>query len=269
MAPTIPLELQEEVICHLHDDKIALSSCSLTCKSWLTKSRSLLFHKITHSLYQDDWSLADFSIFLREHPVIATLIRELCIYHTCPYPLEYEETDLSSVVELLPTLQSLTVGQHDLILSSSIGPLFITKSRGTPLFVALSGCSHLQTLAFHSTHLASYAEWSYPDGSFPQLRNLDIYFAKFPESTMQNLLAAISRTQCEKHTSLAPPPCRLKRLTITLRAINDTSFGVYGSFLKDGGRGLEELVVIFSGGPWDDDVSACVVARSECHAVSP
>ncbi|KIK55431.1 hypothetical protein GYMLUDRAFT_248684 [Collybiopsis luxurians FD-317 M1] len=44
---SLPTELEEAIISHLADSKPDLRVCSLVCKSWLPKSRALLFHSLS------------------------------------------------------------------------------------------------------------------------------------------------------------------------------------------------------------------------------
>jgi hypothetical protein len=42
-APSLPLEVYDEITDHLYGDKATLKSCSLTCKAWLKRARYNLF----------------------------------------------------------------------------------------------------------------------------------------------------------------------------------------------------------------------------------
>ena len=44
---SIPLELQEQVIDSLTNDKSALQQCALTCRAWVPRARLQLFRNIT------------------------------------------------------------------------------------------------------------------------------------------------------------------------------------------------------------------------------
>ena len=51
---TIPPELQDRIIDHLHSDNLALATCSLVCKTWLPASRYHFFQTQTLCLTNDN-----------------------------------------------------------------------------------------------------------------------------------------------------------------------------------------------------------------------
>lgn len=44
--PRLPLEIQEHILDHLHDDVCTLQACCLTCAAWISTTRLHLFHRV-------------------------------------------------------------------------------------------------------------------------------------------------------------------------------------------------------------------------------
>ncbi|KAI0341958.1 hypothetical protein BDW22DRAFT_222007 [Trametopsis cervina] len=76
-VPRIPPELTDRIIDYLRHDVCALSNCSLTCKSWLPRSRHHRFKKVA----VDVISWQSLLRLLVRTPEIGTLVRSLCICH--------------------------------------------------------------------------------------------------------------------------------------------------------------------------------------------
>ncbi|KIP01799.1 hypothetical protein PHLGIDRAFT_80071, partial [Phlebiopsis gigantea 11061_1 CR5-6] len=73
--PILPLEIQDMIIDHLHNDKRSLQSCALVCKHWLPASRYHLFHSITQKGTEDSYDALLEFLLGAEH--ILPYIREL------------------------------------------------------------------------------------------------------------------------------------------------------------------------------------------------
>ncbi|KAI1787329.1 hypothetical protein LXA43DRAFT_844823, partial [Ganoderma leucocontextum] len=71
--PRLPPELTDRVIDFLHDDHLALSSCSLTCSSWLPTSRLHRFRLVR----LDHKTILPFHDQLSTTPSIAAYVRIL------------------------------------------------------------------------------------------------------------------------------------------------------------------------------------------------
>lgn len=74
-ALSIPPELHDQTIDHLCDDKSALRSCALVCRSWLPRSRLHLFQSVRLT---GVWKEAEeFSAHLTTHPTLGRYVRRL------------------------------------------------------------------------------------------------------------------------------------------------------------------------------------------------
>ncbi|OBZ68288.1 hypothetical protein A0H81_11766 [Grifola frondosa] len=75
LVPRFPAELTDEIIDHLHDDQRALSSCSLTCRGWVTRARYNRFKSV--EIYVKNWS--GFKQLLDDYPPIGDLVCSLSL----------------------------------------------------------------------------------------------------------------------------------------------------------------------------------------------
>ncbi|KAI0713900.1 hypothetical protein C8Q76DRAFT_591966, partial [Earliella scabrosa] len=55
--PPIPIEVAEQIIDQLVDDRSSLRSCALVCDGWLPRSRAHLFREIEITALQQLYSL--------------------------------------------------------------------------------------------------------------------------------------------------------------------------------------------------------------------
>ena len=105
---SIPLELQEQVIDSLTNDKSALQQCALTCRAWVPRARLQLFRNITLRTRHDVYRLAN---AFDSGDGLEKLICELSIAPgDGPFFLETASAVLSSK---LPNLRQLTLGPSD------------------------------------------------------------------------------------------------------------------------------------------------------------
>lgn len=108
MPPQLPYELSDHIIDFLHDDKGALSSCSLTCQAWLPAARYHLFNHVTVA-----GRLQPFSLFLDSAEGVRPYVRSLR-YDGGYYFRPCECTELRSILDRLPSLMRLHLERLDM-----------------------------------------------------------------------------------------------------------------------------------------------------------
>ncbi|KAF8197556.1 hypothetical protein BJ912DRAFT_79444 [Pholiota molesta] len=110
MYPQIPQELNSEIIGFLRNDKAALKSCALTCRSFLPESQRQLFSAI--SLYPptcvEGPTSSDFKRFLEAAPYLSEYVHRLEI-HDLSRPDQTCDQDLISCLRYLRNLKALKV----------------------------------------------------------------------------------------------------------------------------------------------------------------
>jgi hypothetical protein len=110
MYPQIPQELNNEIIGFLRNDKAALKSCALTCRSFLPESQRQLFSAI--SLYPSTGverpTSSDFKRFLEAAPYLSEYVHRLEI-HDLSRPDQTCDQDLISCLRYLRNLKALKV----------------------------------------------------------------------------------------------------------------------------------------------------------------
>ena len=74
--PILPLELQLSILESLQDDKRAMATCGLVCRTWVSPTRHALFEKIT-LLYHDRATFMD--LLLSPHATFANHAESLSI----------------------------------------------------------------------------------------------------------------------------------------------------------------------------------------------
>lgn len=110
MAPSlsVPQDLVDEIISHLHDDIDALKKCTMVSHSFYLPSRKLLFSSI---ILNNPDSITGLYSLLIDAPDIANLIRDL---HLQIFP-ELDDIDviLSEISRSIKQLQHLVLGHRD------------------------------------------------------------------------------------------------------------------------------------------------------------
>ena len=76
MAFALPLEVEENIIDHLHDHTSTLLDCSMVCKSWIPRARFHLFRSISIR-YKDE--LDEICNFLDANPSLRSLVRTVTL----------------------------------------------------------------------------------------------------------------------------------------------------------------------------------------------
>ncbi|KAI0337710.1 hypothetical protein BDW22DRAFT_1488162 [Trametopsis cervina] len=113
LAPRFPPELTDMVLDCLLDDKAALSTTSLVCRSWLSRSRLHLFR---HLSVANDF--ISFAAFLQNTPYLRTYVKYLVLHghlddHSttspscAPTTVFLEPIVLSDILSHLPSLHTL------------------------------------------------------------------------------------------------------------------------------------------------------------------
>jgi len=96
----MPPELRDEIIDHLHADRAALKSCSLTCRAWLSRARYHLFRCIE----LDSGRTGDaFTQLIRSAPTVVSYIEEMEILGTPGKQTWWETTSQGAFIPW-PTL---------------------------------------------------------------------------------------------------------------------------------------------------------------------
>lgn len=83
MGLRVPTEIFGIIIDLLHNDKLALSACSLVTRAWFPRIRDMLFRSITIHAKSDRSNFTLFLDFLRSSPELANLIQELTLDGLC------------------------------------------------------------------------------------------------------------------------------------------------------------------------------------------
>lgn len=107
--PELPQELTDLIIDNLHSDLIALRACTLTCHSWLHRSRRHLHSRVRIGEY-----FVDLSRYSAPH--IAQYVRELELYmvisgHTCQ---RVTTEPLWQMISRFPCVNTLTIRDLEL-----------------------------------------------------------------------------------------------------------------------------------------------------------
>ena len=111
MTWTLPPELSDIVLDHLHDDPVTLSRCALVQKSWLPAARYHLWSHLRLNCASDE--LTKLHVLLTTSPAVGFYIRSVVVAQkkgeTCQwYDLNLLHYTLS-VLSLLPNLHTLTL----------------------------------------------------------------------------------------------------------------------------------------------------------------
>ena len=101
------------VIDFLHDNKVALASCSLVCRSWSRAARYHLFDSIYVHLEKDPDAFDTFLTYLKSTPSVRSYIKDICFDGFVEVqedpPDSLDATFLSSVTELLPKVHTVSL----------------------------------------------------------------------------------------------------------------------------------------------------------------
>jgi len=146
-SPSMPLELWEQIIDCLSDDKTTLKSCSLTCQSWLPRTRYHTFSRVSiHSS-----NCAAFTKLLESSSDVGSFIESLTIVGNFPWtgvhePLhQWLKSMPAWVPSRLPRIRHLEMLQVsiDKKISSSFLELLRTVTSLSLLFCHISGADLL------------------------------------------------------------------------------------------------------------------------------
>ncbi|KAF8583605.1 hypothetical protein K439DRAFT_1617400 [Ramaria rubella] len=75
ICTVLPPELTDQIIDHLHDDRLALRTCNLTCKAWTSSAKFHLFHDVK----LDATSADALTCLLVTNPIVGIYVRCLDI----------------------------------------------------------------------------------------------------------------------------------------------------------------------------------------------
>ncbi|KAH9923252.1 uncharacterized protein B0H18DRAFT_474185 [Fomitopsis serialis] len=124
MPPSdLPLEIQEQVLDHLHDDPSALEACSLVCSAWLPTARLHLFRTVKLRTVRD--CLRFLAVLESTSGVpgdmgAATLVRELHLpmmsfRRRCTGRQKGQRCDLlCQILRRVPNIDTLVIGHFEL-----------------------------------------------------------------------------------------------------------------------------------------------------------
>ena len=101
-VPSLPPEIWDAVICHLHADNEALIACCLTCRAWLPTSRYYLFR---HVRLKTRKSYASFLDSLQHSPDVLGWIKRLTITESSRS--SHHPFDVSPMLVHLPNITHL------------------------------------------------------------------------------------------------------------------------------------------------------------------
>lgn len=153
----IPAELSDYIIDFLHDDRLALKACNLTCGKWRPAARYHLYRRVSLLSLR---SCDTFSKLLEDSPFLATFARELNISNTSP---DVIHVDNGRAQELHP-------------LWSSLLPALIAVRRLEISFLKIDGM--FQTSLLHN--LKTVTELSIQYCRFPSFFDLVSAVHSFP-----------------------------------------------------------------------------------------
>lgn len=111
MLHSFPHELSDRVIDFLHDDRLTLSACALTCRSWLPTAR---YHLWSHTCVLR-WRLSSFLTLLDASPSLGPFITTLELRpSTVPVLAKLDGAIVSHVLSKLRALKALYLRNWDL-----------------------------------------------------------------------------------------------------------------------------------------------------------
>ncbi len=102
MIPSLPHELSDRIVDFLHDDCLALSSCSLTSRSWLPAARYHRFSSVTLV-----GNIEPFNVLLDYSPDIALFVSTLVLANGYVLSRRLTPQCLSSLLDRLPAVRRL------------------------------------------------------------------------------------------------------------------------------------------------------------------
>ena len=265
-GPDLPQELYEVIIDYLYDDKASLASCSLVSKAWIPTARLHLFRTIRHTLAFDAAAagklIQDMTRFLQEAPSIALLVRDLYLQAAIPASRScVEEEDVSSLLKLLPQLQSLTM-KHVLLtdrrkrreietrLRAQAEDLSFVHPTSHYVFDVLSTLSNLRCLVLYVTSGCPTEALAFISGSFARLESLDFCELLVRSRALIRFLEVTAESQGKSTDEDALPSSRLKYLGLRIwgNERTDTATAmeyirVFGSLLQSVGESLQHLTI--------------------------
>lgn len=162
MVARIPPEIQDQIIDHLHNDRLALTTCALVCQEWRVSSQFHLFRtaSVTHPR-----TLSQFNTFLTAAPLLRGIIRELVL---CGSPrgqstaqMVVAENEVVACVEKLPNLRALTLD------ALWLAPSYHNPAAPEPMPLHLRSLRAVRVFTSPHTLFDAVA-------SFPGLRSLSI-----------------------------------------------------------------------------------------------
>lgn len=221
----LPMEISEQIIDTLWDDRESLLACALTCRSWLLRSRCHLFHIIHIRKAQH---LRVFSRMLLSAPHIVDLARELHVYHAL-------DPAYTCTLSLFATMLAgrLSHIQHlRLERDYSVGP------RPLPLpgrfFSALSGFGSVTKLSLYMLQFSTFADLRKLICALPNISDLRcIYLTWTTMGPVQPQAQREDRTHRPRFTSLHLD-MRVEMATLADWLLSDTIL-----------TGLDKLVLSF------------------------
>lgn len=263
-ASDLPVELIDQQLEHLWDDKRTLSSCSLVCHSWINGSRRILFSDI--NILADIITLSKFVEFI-QHPSDANPsrhIRRLRIRSPCRKPqdgrpvsdeLEPFSRYLESIL-LLYGLRSLELRDWELgdvafphkplkLEELTLINVYTTSRSETELIDFIRQFPALRSLKLYTPYLSfgfpsqSQKKLNYQDGTFPvnisRLETLALRHARLARYFMDIV-------------ALNPPLESLKSLDVTVRKHADVDalgglLDLFGHNLTHFGICVSELLM--------------------------
>ena len=277
----LPPEIQDMFIDQLSDDKEALRTCSLVCRSWLPRCNYYLWSSVDISLTRKNGAAVARRLedFLATSPHICSRICELhFIGDVSPIPVTYlDESSISRIVRLVPGLQVVSLQSFQLV-AKGVGE--DSDAQALDLLAILSQQSNLRSLRLIDFTCEEWEDHAAPcstsddfDQHKPQLETLDLQNVKIPKARLAPLLDNLLGGE-RRHTMIlrnTVPQCScLRQFGFELEYNKTSNFDICGRVLKHAGPFIEHLKLdLFNVWGIPDELAENDLRHRECIEEHP
>lgn len=200
---TLPAELIDQVIDHLHDDVLALRACCITSRAWVSRARYHIFHDILLSADRAD----AFAMLLETSPHISHFVKSLNIKGEADQIFNKSDYLVAVVPAIAPKLTRLKNLRIDSVTLAHLHPKVLSA--------LIQGFPELEELYLSSVTFDRFRDFAAFIVAHPSLKCLDLGHIWWCDS-----MKAASRW--ENVFQVYPDsPSRLRSITL-----NDTSANV-------------------------------------------
>ncbi|KAH9951868.1 hypothetical protein B0H21DRAFT_817645 [Amylocystis lapponica] len=229
-------------------------SCSLTCRGWRPKARTLLFHTV---FLDGEEEYRQYEEFFEEHPEIARCVRNLTLVAGHGDPPSWLPSNLPRILRTLNRVEDVTfnmwyASQMSEEIRHQLPTLFpmvstlrlkdIDSERGDELLLIICACPRLKALYIAREEVLETVETSPPDAPLPASRPRLIPAAKQP---IEELILVACDPPIVEWMLKGPLELRLRRLNVSWTP--QSAFAPEAPYtqrlLREAGATLEHLMI--------------------------